>query len=1098
MAADDDIEIVVGLQDELSGPAQRVSASVDDIGDSARGASVGVELLERELRKVERELARVSAEAAAARAEIARLGGESARARPEVKKLGDEVGGNLLTKLERLRGSGGGGGFDLGKIIGIYKIPAIITAVTAAASAISALGAAGVAGAAGLAPLTGVVAAFPGLLTTFAQGMNAGKLALGGFAGAVKVLNTPGATPRALAVALQHLGPAARAAAREVAAFEKGPLQRMRVSAQGAFFPGFLHGFEALQTLLPTVQRGMTATAGVLGRLAARAGEMASTPMFRRDVGAVMRANTGNIATMGDAGLRLFDALRQVTVAAIPFTSWLVQSVDGMAAWAQAAATSGRESGRLAAFLDRTKTVLSGLASFLVNVGAGMLSVGHAAQSLATYMGTGLLGAAKGFRAWTESAAGQQRITQFFADAQPVIQQFSFLLLDLMHAFGRLSTQSNIAPLIAQLRTQLLPALMDLATQTTTSFGPAMVSAATGFARFVNILSFSPLATILQTGADLLIAFSSAVGMLPGPLRTAAASIVAFLAVWRAINVGSKVAGLLPVFRGIQSAAPGVRSSLRDVGAGARLMVGPLDAGTTRLGQMRTVMGMGFRGAAGSMRGALSGLVGMLGGPWGIALTAATVGLGYFIRRHQQAAAWQRTLTDAVIADSGALGENTRQAAANELQQRGLLEAAREAGVSLSDVTQATLGNVAAQRRVGEQLNATKAAYFAAQDAGHGLTDSLTSQFAAGQKLQGGVAELIGQTPASVQAARDRAAALGQEASATRKTAAEMLNQKLQAMSLRDALDRLNGKQITMTESQIAMLDGLRNLGAQFAKNSTSLNINTAAGSRNVGALLEQIRKNQEYVAKVHESTGSTDKARGAYDRATDALRRQAEKAGFTHDQIERIIKQYDRWPKRWDSAMRIQGLQEAYDKAFRLYGIFGDISGMFGGTGLPGVSLPSGGGVFANTGGGLAGLGGGGRRTRWAGGDVAAGGQYVVNELGPEAFLGRSGVSLLTGQGPTPWTPTEPGVVLPADMVNAMTNGAPSQRALERALARRDDRLAARVVTPLRPAAAAGSESAAVYAPQITVTNAQADIDVEAAVYRGIRKWHRDHRERR
>jgi len=70
----------------------------------------------------------------------------------------------------------------------------------------------------------------------------------------------------------------------------------------------------------------------------------------------------------------------------------------------------------------------------------------------------------------------------------------------------------------------------------------------------------------------------------------------------------------------------------------------------------------------------------------------------------------------------------------------------------------------------------------------------------------------------------------------------------------------------------------------------------------------------------------------------------------------------------------------------------------------------------------------------RWAGGGVEPGGTYQVNELGPEAFLSRSGaLSLIHAPAYGSWSPPSAGMVLPAGLtarlssMGAFTGGAPA-----------------------------------------------------------------------
>lgn len=61
-------------------------------------------------------------------------------------------------------------------------------------------------------------------------------------------------------------------------------------------------------------------------------------------------------------------------------------------------------------------------------------------------------------------------------------------------------------------------------------------------------------------------------------------------------------------------------------------------------------------------------------------------------------------LTQAIIADSGALAQNTRALTFNKLERDGVLGVARKLGVAIDDVIDASLGDEAAQKRVAAAL----------------------------------------------------------------------------------------------------------------------------------------------------------------------------------------------------------------------------------------------------------------------------------------------------------------------------------------------------------------------------------------------------------
>lgn len=114
-----------------------------------------------------------------------------------------------------------------------------------------------------------------------------------------------------------------------------------------------------------------------------------------------------------------------------------------------------------------------------------------------------------------------------------------------------------------------------------------------------------------------------------------------------------------------------------------------------------------------------SRLLGVFGGPWGLAITGAVTGLSLLTTwlgkssvSTQQAEAYQDRLTAALEETNGALDENiraiaAREAAETEIGNGNLLTVSRELGVELPRVTDALLGN----REAYDEIDAAAEAY---------------------------------------------------------------------------------------------------------------------------------------------------------------------------------------------------------------------------------------------------------------------------------------------------------------------------------------------------------------------------------------------------
>ncbi|TQS29126.1 phage tail tape measure protein [Microbispora sp. KK1-11] len=107
--------------------------------------------------------------------------------------------------------------------------------------------------------------------------------------------------------------------------------------------------------------------------------------------------------------------------------------------------------------------------------------------------------------------------------------------------------------------------------------------------------------------------------------------------------------------------------------------------------------------------GSALGAVGsFLSGPWGIAVGAAVVGLGYFAVKHAEAQQRVQELANTLNAETGAFTDSTRAMVVNRLESDGVLKAAQRLGLSMSDVTDAALGMPDALSRISTGMKAAR------------------------------------------------------------------------------------------------------------------------------------------------------------------------------------------------------------------------------------------------------------------------------------------------------------------------------------------------------------------------------------------------------
>lgn len=134
-------------------------------------------------------------------------------------------------------------------------------------------------------------------------------------------------------------------------------------------------------------------------------------------------------------------------------------------------------------------------------------------------------------------------------------------------------------------------------------------------------------------------------------------------------------------------------------------------------GSLKTFGGTAAGVASGGMsllKSGASGLMGALGGPWGLAIAGAGTALGILAQKHQEAAAaeqehkaYQDELRNSLDQTTGAITEQSRQLQIDTLRdQDGFQEAANAAGISMDTLADATLGNESAAHRANDAFDA--------------------------------------------------------------------------------------------------------------------------------------------------------------------------------------------------------------------------------------------------------------------------------------------------------------------------------------------------------------------------------------------------------
>lgn len=979
------ITATVELEDELSRPARQAASSVDELSDEVDELSASSAAATTQTNRLERALAALRRASGSAARDVDKASAAQKRWEAAAKASGKES--STLGKVwEKTTGSA----MKFVKVLGkLMILPAITGLIVAAAGALSALGAAGFAAVAGLAPLVNLLGVMPallgGLVTTFA----AVKLGFKGIGDAAKIAldGTKGTAEQA--AALRKLTPAGEefvGVLREMRSETKG----WSDAIQSSMLPGFSDALRGLRPVLPVVKDGLVGVGDAMGDLVLSISDVVSgrgrqlegifsrnERMVRSGLNPALTALTGILIDLMDAG----------GPAAERFTTWLGLAAERLGQLVD----QGNRSGELTAGIDRAAQLAADVASVFGDIAVALYNTGSAAQGLASSMGGGFASMISDWRAWTESVEGQSALRAYFEDAAPAIDQVARMIKIMAQGFANLASSGNVADLLKQINDDLLPAIGNFASTVSSAIVPALVNLATAFFDAYSLINTTPIPETLMMMSEAALGLARGLEALPGPIKTLIVSLIALKAI--AKLGGGAMANLAT------SMVP-VRQRLSDVRAGIQLY-------NENVSGMRRVTATA-QGAMAGFAGAGKGLMAALGGPWGLAIAGATIGLGLWAQKQADAKAHVEALTGSLNEQTGAVTDNTAAIVAKDLDKSGWLEYADDLGLSLETVTQAAMGNKDALTEVEK----------AAKDASAGTGGWKLWKKDAWTQDSGQFIDAVNKSADAIdkaQAAADRNRRATGGVAEAQKSATQILREKVdadrRAAESSDGSARANRRYGDAVDYTIRKVRELRNLqmesisaevSYQQAKDDTAkalrdgartLDINTQAGRDNVTAIQNLISS----------AAGLKNEAKrqDAIKEATKAIRRWGEESNISKDRINNLI---ERMIRTKEVAVGLDGTRvdvtidvnsEAALAALetfrqRYQGLVGPVSPQVIGQ-----------------------IAGGGRNRR-EGGAVEAGLSYTVGEAGPELFMGPSGVEVIGAAGIEQRTFSEAGVVLP------------------------------------------------------------------------------------
>lgn len=422
-----------------------------------------------------------------------------------------------------------------------------------------------------------------------------------------------------------------------------------------------------------------------------------------------------------------------------------------------------------------------------------------------------------------------------------------------------------------------------------------------------------------------------------GPLRKMVQGLDTMVDAFAGLPSGAQqtivaMASLAGVFGAVHKAAGNLNGSTSTMANNIGLAIDPIQRVKTALGSAQTAFDL-FKGSSMSASEQMeafgtsaskaqlktagfkaigSSVMNLLGGPWGIALTVAGVALSAFINRQQKAKEAAEQLQSALEAGSNI--SETIAGAYQDMSSGGvkLTTWLDKAGISLTDMTSAAMGNEAALKRVNKQIKeidkpgiggtAAAAIKKALKEESKAYDDASRK---ANEKSKA-AKNAVDADGKSASAAKEAASA-NKDLADSASDASEGIDDLVQALFGLESGNLTADQAVDQLNQKIGELsDTCKDNGVVFDQSGNLLDRFSEQGTKTKQALEDIASSAQnaaEKILKQGESTNFSsdeiERANGVLQDARDAIIRQAEASGMSEQAANALA---DRWGLSSDS----------------------------------------------------------------------------------------------------------------------------------------------------------------------------------------------------
>lgn len=422
-----------------------------------------------------------------------------------------------------------------------------------------------------------------------------------------------------------------------------------------------------------------------------------------------------------------------------------------------------------------------------------------------------------------------------------------------------------------------------------------------------------------------------------GPLRKMVQGLDTLVDAFAGLPSGAQqtlvvMASLAGVFGAVHKAAGNLNGSTSTMANNIGLAIDPIQRVKTALGSAQTAFQM-FKASSMSaseqmeafgtsaskaqlktagFKAVGSSVMSLLGGPWGIALTVAGAALSAFISQQQKAKAASEQLESALESGSDVASEIA--GAYQDMSSGGvkLTTWLDEAGISLTDMTSAAMGNEAALKRVNKQIKeidkpgiggtAAAAIRKALKEESKAYDDAAKK---ANEKSKA-AKNAVDADGKSASAAKEAASA-NKELGSSASDASSQIDDLVQALFGLESGNLTADQAVDQLNQKIGELsDTCKDNGVVFDQNGNLLDRFSEKGTKTKQALEDIASSAQNAAEKILKqgentnfSSGEIERANGVLQDARDAIIRQAEASGMSEQAANALA---DRWGLSSDS----------------------------------------------------------------------------------------------------------------------------------------------------------------------------------------------------